>query len=481
MVLLVGVALLVFRHPAAGTLLVRPGRASVLLGHSVQLTAHPPGGGRPKVQWSSSAPAVIRVSSSGQATAVAAGQAVVTATSGGRQGSVTVTGVGVARLQLSLPATVGYGEVVTPTVRETLTSGQTPASPPLPVHLTSADPTTVTVQNGSQLLANGLGAAAISARGPDGPAATATVHVVDAVPTNVGTVSAGFVPHAPIDLQVDNGPTARPQSGLQQADIVYEYLTEGGITRFTAVYWHLQPGLRLGPVRSGRPITLPIAQMYSGMAAFSGASIGTYRIFHRAHMPLTTDDCCGSVFFRTTDHYPPSNLFTTGGLLLGALRQRYPAMARGQLHYVLLPPHPDPYPLGPVRTVGIAMSSVNDVSYQFNPVTRVWLRSLNGSPQIDMTTHQPLQVRNLILLQATFRYTHYVEDVLGNHAIIWNLGGSGPFRAFIDGSELSGRWHRPPSGGPIYYTLSDGHPLPLQTGLTLVEVVTPSMAVSVGR
>ncbi|HUY60468.1 MAG TPA: DUF3048 domain-containing protein, partial [Candidatus Dormibacteraeota bacterium] len=267
----------------------------------------------------------------------------------------------------------------------------------------------------------------------------------------------------------------------QQADIVYEYLTEGGITRFTAVYWHLTPGLRLGPVRSGRPIALPIAQMYSGMAAFSGASIGTYRIFHRAHLPLTTDDCCGSVFFRTSDHYAPSNLFTTGGLLMGALRQRYPRLAREALHYVLLPAHPDPSSLGPVRTVAIAMSPVNDVSYQFDPATRVWLRSLNGTPQIDMTTHRALQVRNLILLRATFRYTHYLEDVLGSHGIIWNLAGSGPFRAFIDGSQLAGTWHRPASGGPIYYTLSDGHPLPLQTGLTLVEVVTPAMAVTVGR
>ena len=475
-----GVALLAARHPL-GRLLVRPGHPAILLGRSVQLSADAPGGGRPRVRWRSSAPQVVKVSAAGLATAVAAGRARITASGGGRLGAVTVVAVGVARLQLVAPASVGYGELFTPTVRETLTNGQTPATPPLAVTLASAHPSTIAVVGPAQLLANGLGATTVSARGPDGPAATVTVRVLDAVPTNVGTVTAGFVPHAPIDLQVDNGPTARPQSGLQAADIVYEYLTEGGITRFTAVYWHLAPGLRMGPVRSGRPIALPIAQMYSGMAAFSGASIGTYRIFHRAHLPLTTDDCCGWVFFRTSDHYAPSNLFTTGHLLLGALHQRYPRLAREQLGYVLLPPHPDPLAVGPVRAVSIDMSYVNEVSYQFDPAQRVWLRSLNGTPQVDMTTGRPLAVRNLVLLQATFQYTHYLEDVLGSHGIIWHLDGSGPFRAFIDGQEFTGRWHRPASGGPIYYTLADGHPLSLQTGLTLVEVVTPAMAVTVSR
>src|SRR5215469_4750149 len=77
---------------------------------------------------------------------------------------------------------------------------------------------------------------------------------------------------APALVQVENAPGSRPQSGLQRADLVFEYLTEGGISRFTAVYWNPSGAVRIGPVRSARLVTLRMVKAYSGVLFYSGAS-----------------------------------------------------------------------------------------------------------------------------------------------------------------------------------------------------------------
>src|SRR5207237_5782116 len=78
---------------------------------------------------------------------------------------------------------------------------------------------------------------------------------------------------APIIIQIENSsqPTVRPQTGMQQADMIYEYISEFGIPRLTAIYWH-PPTSLMGPVRSCRLITVALEQMYRGMIWCSGAN-----------------------------------------------------------------------------------------------------------------------------------------------------------------------------------------------------------------
>src|SRR5947207_7946970 len=78
---------------------------------------------------------------------------------------------------------------------------------------------------------------------------------------------------APIIIQTENSTqgTVRPQTGMQQADMVYEYISEFGIPRLSAIYWH-PPSSLIGPVRSCRLITVQLEQMYRGMIYCSGAN-----------------------------------------------------------------------------------------------------------------------------------------------------------------------------------------------------------------
>src|SRR5438874_9244725 len=84
----------------------------------------------------------------------------------------------------------------------------------------------------------------------------------------------GLVPSsrsAPLLVQVENLPAARPQSGLQDAAIVYEYVTEGGISRFSVIYTSPPQG-RVGPIRSARLVTVSLAKIYGAALVFSGGS-----------------------------------------------------------------------------------------------------------------------------------------------------------------------------------------------------------------
>jgi len=459
-----------------GGLLITPSGRHLLVGHHRSLEARL-GGGDVAAQWRSSDPQVVAVGAHGQLLARTAGSATITASARGHSGSVTVQSVGIRRLRLRLPGTIGYGETARPRVVETLTDGVTPRVAPLPVRITLLR-TGPLLLTGGGLLGTALGVDTVSARGPDGPPARERVQVVPAVPTNQATATPGFVPHAPLVVQIDNGPTSDPHTGLQGADIIYEYATEGGITRFTAVFWHLRPAATLGPMRSARLILIPLEQMYRGLAVFSGASNGTYGNILHDHVPILTDDCCGQDFYRTSDHVAPSNLFTQGHLLLGALAAQFPTLARESLPYRLVPPHPDPLAQGPIRTVTIDQTAANVPSYHYNPVSRTWQRWLNGTPQLDTASGAPIAVRNLVVLTATWHFVNYVEDVLGNHGIDWVLKGSGPFRAFIDGRAFQGTWHRPAQGLPLLFTLADGRPLPFATGLTWVEVVAAGTPVT---
>ena len=75
----------------------------------------------------------------------------------------------------------------------------------------------------------------------------------------------------PLAVMVENHPDARPQSGLSLADIVYETLAEGGITRFLAIYQSRDAG-QIGPVRSAREYFAQIADEWARLRAWAAAT-----------------------------------------------------------------------------------------------------------------------------------------------------------------------------------------------------------------
>src|SRR5438445_13558307 len=93
----------------------------------------------------------------------------------------------------------------------------------------------------------------------------------------------------PAMVQIENSILARPHAGLQQADLVYEYLAEGGISRMTVIYFKPSGSQRIEPVRSARPVTIKLWHAYHGVIFFSGANIHVLQAIQQQHIPALTE------------------------------------------------------------------------------------------------------------------------------------------------------------------------------------------------
>src|SRR2546428_5022619 len=129
----------------------------------------------------------------------------------------------------------------------------------------------------------------------------------------------------PAMVQVENSVLARPQSGLQQADLVYEYLAEGGITRMTVIYFKPSGSQRIEPVRSARPVTIRLWHAYQGVIFFSGANTKVLQMIRDHNIPALTEGSDGGIYFsRDPSRRAPHNLYTDGNRLAQGLNKYAP-------------------------------------------------------------------------------------------------------------------------------------------------------------
>jgi hypothetical protein len=98
---------------------------------------------------------------------------------------------------------------------------------------------------------------------------TPTPTPIEYAPLTGYRVKVGSLEHPVLMAKIDNNPEARPQVGLNQADIVFEELVEGGLSRYVAI-WHSTIPAEIGPIRSIRPMDPDIASPFRGLIAYSG-------------------------------------------------------------------------------------------------------------------------------------------------------------------------------------------------------------------
>src|ERR1700736_3585040 len=149
----------------------------------------------------------------------------------------------------------------------------------------------------------------------------------------------------PAMVQVENSILARPLAGLQQANIVYEYLAEGGITRMTAIYFSPSGSQKIEPVRSARTVTIRLWHAYHGVLFFSGANIKVLQVIQAQHIPALSEGSDGGAYFaRDPSRRAPHNLYTDGNRLAQGVSKYAPRVT-----YVL--PAPGEPAASPAPTV----------------------------------------------------------------------------------------------------------------------------------
>ena len=264
-------------------------------------------------------------------------------------------------------------------------------------------------------------------------------------------------------LKVENTEFARPQAGLDQADVVYEEVVEGGITRFVAIFNSQVPDV-IGPVRSVRAMDADIVWPLGGIFAFSGGTIDNVNLAATAPVTIVTENNVG-VLVRNAPGQPsreaPHNLYALGGPLFDVGGDPKPPAA---LFQYLLKDAP-PVAAQGVLSMHLGFSPGYDPTYVWDGSSGTWKRSMNGAPHTVVGGNQ-VAPKNVVV-----QFTDY-PGVSDGQTV-----GEGDVWVFTDGTVRMGRWIRPDHNQPARYVDALGLPIALRPGTTWVSLLPVGAAV----
>ena len=305
--------------------------------------------------------------------------------------------------------------------------------------------------------------------------AQATVSSSALMPTNPSSgIGPTFAVQPPIEIVVENSGPARPQVGLQDADMVYEYISEYSISRMTAIYFNSPPPL-IGPVRSCRMINPYLTYSFDGLSMCSGASVGTLHwMFYDPYLvPGTINDFDrGNHFFRSNAKEAPHNLYTSGDRGT-RLRSEWQLPAPS---YQLDPNHPDIEVGQPSNTIDVPLHAVH---WDYDGNTKQYLRVDHGTAFTDDQYHAQLHAKNVVVLHVGFHDAGWVEDENGGaHSVWYDMLGTGSAEIWSDGKVVNATWHMGDPNvpmwdnhQPVWFTDDQGKVIELNSGLTWIHVV----------
>lgn len=281
-----------------------------------------------------------------------------------------------------------------------------------------------------------------------------TLHALLAYVVRVHTTALPF----PALIQVPNDSSAWDQVGLQSANIVFEYDTEGGVRRMTALFTQIPDAV--GPIRSGRLISFKLVRHYHGMLFLSGLSNGSMQRYNASPVPALFDT--EPPFYRTTDRYAPNNLFISGSGVLAA--EQRANVAPWQLQYGQFS-FPGGGP-GSAFAVG-----EHDSQYAYDPDTGTYTKTESGHLMSDAGVGDALRIAMVIVVHTTETPTPYVEDVMGAHGLDFDMQSGGRAEFYFGGTEVTGTWAGSDIHNPLTFKSSSGQAITLPPGMVWVDVV----------
>ncbi|HKC91308.1 MAG TPA: DUF3048 domain-containing protein [Candidatus Limnocylindria bacterium] len=279
--------------------------------------------------------------------------------------------------------------------------------------------------------------------------------------------SADATKRRPIVVRVPNDPSARPQSGLADADIVFEMLVEGGITRY-AVVFHSRDAQAVGPIRSARLSDLHYLPMLRGILAHVGASgpvLDRIRQAAGSGQFVDLDQFQhGDAYDRVSSRPAPQNVYTS------TQRLRDAAKDTAKVDVPALEFDAQTQPGGkPVSGIQLRYAGAQAVSYRLE--NGAYARIQDGKPTPDDAAKKDVAVDNVVIIKTDItEVKSIVEDELGSFSLDIRSTGTGPVVILRDGLRYEGTWSR--EGTDMYrFKDSSGKPLKLKPGLTWIHVV----------
>ena len=305
-------------------------------------------------------------------------------------------------------------------------------------------------------------------------------------------VSQSVLNRPPLSVMIENSLSARPQSGLNKADLVYEAQVEGDITRFMAVYLKHTPNL-IGPIRSARLYYISWAQGLGSIYTHWGGNIYALQLLQKQNIPNinaltmsssgTSCSTANFIFCRFSTRYAPHNGYGNTANIWNL------AQKQGLYSSLTLGKNETPYSFAntpaqsKLGTNGAAINIFFDngvypysVNWVYNKANNNYERYNGGALQVDATTQQPITAKNVVVMYVTgYTESYPGEGTTEAAAPIWvlNTVSSGKAYVFNNGQETKATWTKSSTHSRMQFTNSNGNPIKFQRGRIWFEILEP--------
>ncbi len=307
------------------------------------------------------------------------------------------------------------------------------------------------------------------------PTPTSSLNVCPLTGEDVSDVK--VLERRPLALKISNfPPIVRPQAGLSYADVVFEHLSEAGLTRLTAIFLS-KDAEKVGSIRSARLPDLEIPAMFKAIFAYCGASGGVkQRIEESDFFERVISPDFGHSGFRRIPSEGKAfehTLFSDTQTLWEIAEERGLNERQDLSGWAFSEEPPDGG--SPATSIEILYTpKYASAEYQYDQEREAYLRSIFGEPHRDELTSEQIAARNVVVLYANHVETDIVEDSTGPriyYSIEIQIWGEGRAIVFRDGRAFEGKWVRPHHPDMVRFVDDAGDPIPLKPGNTWIQVV----------
>ncbi|WP_097026636.1 DUF3048 domain-containing protein [Clostridium peptidivorans] len=282
-------------------------------------------------------------------------------------------------------------------------------------------------------------------------------------------ISKDTLNNIPFMVIVENSKDARPQSGLVDADIVYETMAEGGIPRFIALF-HKNSPEKIGPVRSARPYFLDLSKLYKLPFGHCGYSEEAKNQIETENLPSLNEFIYEKYYWRDKSRKYEHSLYTSTANMRKLISEKNLIINPASI-YNFDKSYWENSNLNSSNSVTIKVNKYYNTSYALKD--SLYVKQMDGSASINRDDNRPIQAKNIViqLTDITLQNDNLHVDI--------RLLGEGDCLVISNGKVVKGRWKQSSLDSNIELIDSLGNPIPLNTGNTWWHILDKKVPIEI--
>jgi hypothetical protein len=272
-----------------------------------------------------------------------------------------------------------------------------------------------------------------------------------------------------VAVKIENTAEARPQTGLEGADVVWEEIVEFGVSRLVAVYHSTLPS-EVGPIRSVRPADAAIASPLRGLFAFSGGQGPILDVMAGTPLQMLSHDDGDDGFYRVRSRRAPHNVYGSLTDFLAQADAEHQDPPGEQFAFARRPGGATAQRVGsPAATIDLDLAPGVSPRWTWDAEGGHWLRSEAAGPSFSAAGDR-LSTTNVVVIEVE-SFDSGFDAQLGAPVPDLRLVGSGTGALATGGRAVGVTWSKAERDAPLVLTAPDGAVATLAPGTTWVELV----------